>query len=147
MQAPRISHEDESMAERWYCTVNHRSRSAVISDAPLYSTSAWAITTVLLLRSLPRSSPRSGVFTALRRDVPSNPPCANDVPVEVVNLTRSNARQRRGNPKESGKTQTRFHRPHQNGHPAHDEARSRHGSATRITGGAARGAAPHASTA
>jgi hypothetical protein len=47
-QAPKISHEDELMAERWYCTVNQRSRSAVISDAPLYSTNAWAITTVFL---------------------------------------------------------------------------------------------------
>jgi hypothetical protein len=44
---PRISHVEELMAERWYCIVNHRSRSAVISDAPLYSTNAWAITTGL----------------------------------------------------------------------------------------------------
>ena len=94
MQAPRTSHEDEFMAERWYCTVNHRSRSAVISDAPLYSTSAWAITTVVL---------RSKVASA------------NDVPVEVVNLMRLHARRPRGDPKESGNRRTRFRSPHQNG--------------------------------
>lgn len=37
------------MLERWYCIVNHRSRSAdVITDPPLYSANAWAITTVFL---------------------------------------------------------------------------------------------------